>query len=602
MSVETTTLAFLNARTQESLDLLKDRILIGRSDKCDIVINDPSLSEYHSLLTIDKNGSATIMDLNSHNGTFVNGLRIAANQFISIGDKVKFGNVLIEVIETFVQEQVFQQDEVVINKVQEEAVYIPERHSENEILIDDEYCDIVFDENHFKPIYESPLKAFKLDEYIESDELEAPYDIKEDSASDCILISTLVSGTILDQVYLPLKDGEYMAHRHKQGGKNILIDILASESTPFISVTNGQIKVNALEGFEFNKLELNFSDNDTVIVLTAGTFQIFIEMSKAPNNLIRLPLLTRDKEFFKQTTKIFASVMLPMLLLLLVDFEKDEKKDLKKLSVIYKRATNTKINGKTHASKNPTNTNKNDGHKKTEQNEKKVARSKQGEKTKANKPQKKVAKTNVKKANNVKKAKAPVKAYQFKMAANVNSMFSDGKTATVAASRNPASVANSNSLTGSLDTKVNGTTSKAVGNLGSDLSGTANSFGAKGLSGKKGMDTSYIQTETVVLGSMDPELLRKILQQYLPQFRHCYQQELVYNSEDIRGIVDLNFEILGSGKVSKVDIKAKDNRFSKKGIDCMAKVLGIIDFPKPKGGGRVAVRQPLNFFSEKSSS
>ena len=101
---------------------------------------------------------------------------------------------------------------------------------------------------------------------------------------------------------------------------------------------------------------------------------------------------------------------------------------------------------------------------------------------------------------------------------------------------------------------------------------------------------------------MDPELLRKILQQYLPQFRHCYQQELVYNSEDIRGIVDLNFEILGSGKVSKVNIKAKDNRFSKKGIDCMGKVLSIIDFPKPKGGGRVAVRQPLNFFSEKSSS
>lgn len=601
MSVETTALALLNANTQESHTLNKDRILIGRSSSCDYVLNDDSISEYHALLMIDANGTATIMDLSSHNGTFVNGLRIAATQFISLNDQIKFGNVLIELTETYSQESI-QTDSVQVNSIQEEAVYIPERRNENEVLIDDEYCDILFDDTHFKPIYESPLKSFKIDEYIEGDQLETPYDIREDSSSDCILISTLVSGTILDQVYLPLKDGEYSAHRTQQGGKNIQVDILQSEKTPFISVTNGQIQVQALEGFEFNKLELNFSDKDTVIVLTSGTFQIFIEMTHAPNSLIRLPLLTRDKDFWQQTTKVFAGVMLPMLLLLLVDFDKEKKKDLKKLSVIYKRATNTKINGKTHSSKNPTNTNKNDGHKKTEQNEKKVARSKKGEKTKAKKPMKKVAKTSVKKSNNVKKAKAPVKAYQFKMAANVNSMFSDGKTATVAASRNPASIANSNSLTGSLDTKVNGTTSKAVGNLGSDLSGTANSFGAKGLSGKKGMDTSYIQTETVVLGSMDPELLRKILQQYLPQFRHCYQQELVYNSEDIRGIVDLNFEILGSGKVAKVDIRAKDSRFSKKGINCMSKVLSIIDFPKPKGGGRVAVRQPLNFFSEQSNS
>ena len=156
------------------------------------------------------------------------------------------------------------------------------------------------------------------------------------------------------------------------------------------------------------------------------------------------------------------------------------------------------------------------------------------------------------------------------------------------------------SVTGSLDTKVNGTSANEVGQMGKDSAGRGPaSFGSKGLSSKSGRDTAYIQTETVVLGSMDPELLRKILQQYLPQFRHCYQQELAYNSEDIKGIVDLNFEISGAGKVGKINIRAKDSRFSKRGINCMTKVLSIIDFPKPKGGGRVAVRQPLSFFSEK---
>ena len=172
----------------------------------------------------------------------------------------------------------------------------------------------------------------------------------------------------------------------------------------------------------------------------------------------------------------------------------------------------------------------------------------------------------------------------------------------LAHNRAPAAVSANSAVSGDLNTKVTGTASAKVGNLGSDLAGAQASFGSQGLSSKKGVDSSYIQTKTVVLGSMDPELLRKILQRYLPQFRHCYQQELAYNSEDIKGIVDLNFVIQGSGKVSGIDIKAKDNRFSKKGVDCMSNVLSIIDFPKPKGGGRVAVRQPLNFFAEQSKS
>ncbi len=47
-----------------------------------------------------------------------------------------------------------------------------------------------------------------------------------------------------------------------------------------------------------------------------------------------------------------------------------------------------------------------------------------------------------------------------------------------------------------------------------------------------------------------------------------------------------------------MNIRAKDARFSRNGIDCMGQVLGIIEFPKPKGGGIVDVRQPLNFFAE----
>lgn len=135
--------------------------------------------------------------------------------------------------------------------------------------------------------------------------------------------------------------------------------------------------------------------------------------------------------------------------------------------------------------------------------------------------------------------------------------------------------------------------------LGKDTYGNYDrSTTAKGLANKKGIDTAFVAAGTVVLGSIEPEVLRKILQEYLPQFKFCYQQELQENSEKIKGIVDLNFRIEGDGKVSVVNIKTQNAKFSSKGISCMGNILHMIEFPKPKGGGLVDVRQPLNFQSE----
>ncbi|MCK5883238.1 MAG: AgmX/PglI C-terminal domain-containing protein, partial [Bacteriovoracaceae bacterium] len=141
----------------------------------------------------------------------------------------------------------------------------------------------------------------------------------------------------------------------------------------------------------------------------------------------------------------------------------------------------------------------------------------------------------------------------------------------------------------------------AVGKLGRDSRGNeSTSYGAKGLASKRGIDTAYVAPKTVVLGSMDPELLRKILREYLPQFKHCYQEELESYSENIKGVVNLDFRIGAAGRVISSSINARRAKFSKKGVGCMNKVLRLIEFPKPKGGGVVDVRQPLNFFSERT--
>ena len=63
---------------------------IGRSDESDIVLNDPSVSRTHAVVEMS-GGGAILRDLDSTNGTFLNGRRIRTEP-LRDGDEVKFGN------------------------------------------------------------------------------------------------------------------------------------------------------------------------------------------------------------------------------------------------------------------------------------------------------------------------------------------------------------------------------------------------------------------------------------------------------------------------------------------------------------------------------
>ena len=69
---------------------------IGREMGCDIVINDNSdvISRRHATLNVSSTGKMTIVDL-SHNGTYVNGIRISQNVPVPVTrkDNVSFAHV-----------------------------------------------------------------------------------------------------------------------------------------------------------------------------------------------------------------------------------------------------------------------------------------------------------------------------------------------------------------------------------------------------------------------------------------------------------------------------------------------------------------------------
>jgi len=294
-----------------------------------------------------------------------------------------------------------------------------------------------------------------------------------------------------------------------------------------------------------------------------------------------------------------------MLLLLFIDTSVEVPK--KKIAVIYRKAIKAKKPSDKRSKSIADKVDKDTGVKETKQPNKdtKMAKKspekavKKKQKT-VKKPQQKVAKA----APSAQKAKVKpkMKAYKFNSKTKLSSLFGASKNLKpTKINKNTASTgtSGSKSLANVSDSALAAKSDSAVGTLGQDFSGNYDSSsGAQGLSSKSGIDTTYQDPKTVVLGSMDPELLRKILKEYLPQFRHCYQKELERN-EGAQGVIDLHFRINPDGTVSKIGIKGKKARFSAQGSGCMAGVLKLIDFPKPKGGGVVDVKQPLNFFSEK---
>ena len=84
---------------KEVFKLTKQRTSIGRNKNSQIVINNNTVSKDHAILEFDEDYNCTIKDLNSSNGTYVNGEKLKlAPMKLRNGDKIKFGKYEINFI------------------------------------------------------------------------------------------------------------------------------------------------------------------------------------------------------------------------------------------------------------------------------------------------------------------------------------------------------------------------------------------------------------------------------------------------------------------------------------------------------------------------
>ena len=198
----------------ESYSLNSTKLLIGSAENADIKVSHNSISHYHSMIFVENN-TAMVLDLESQNGTYINGTRIIAKSPLFEGDTLSLGKLNCDLLETNETVEFIAQDNNVqiYEELQSSKVYIPTATNENEILIDDEYCDIIFDDDHFIPLHKNPVLNLKVNnaEYIEPDGFEEAFNIIEENNGQCIQVTTSLNGNLLEQYYFPIQDGVIQA-------------------------------------------------------------------------------------------------------------------------------------------------------------------------------------------------------------------------------------------------------------------------------------------------------------------------------------------------------------------------------------------------------
>ena len=79
-----------------------ERISVGRARNCDVVMRDPSVSKLHAHFRLREGGKLDLVDLESQNGTRVNGRALQANspEWVGAGDTIMFGAVSARLVDS----------------------------------------------------------------------------------------------------------------------------------------------------------------------------------------------------------------------------------------------------------------------------------------------------------------------------------------------------------------------------------------------------------------------------------------------------------------------------------------------------------------------
>ena len=132
----------------------------------------------------------------------------------------------------------------------------------------------------------------------------------------------------------------------------------------------------------------------------------------------------------------------------------------------------------------------------------------------------------------------------------------------------------------------------AVGTRG--VAGGEGKYGTGiGMGKKASADISITNSDPEVTGSMDPELIRRVVRSHHDQLKYCYDNALTKNPK-LTGKVSVRWIITEGGTVASSNVVNTTTNTPELDRCIAGRVLTWI-FPKPKGGGVAVVTYPFVF-------
>lgn len=132
-----------------------------------------------------------------------------------------------------------------------------------------------------------------------------------------------------------------------------------------------------------------------------------------------------------------------------------------------------------------------------------------------------------------------------------------------------------------------------IGKGGGGGNGSGYGRGAGGLGGRRARAPDVIPGQANVRGSLDKEIIRRIIRRHINEVKYCYETELTKKA-DLSGRVSVQFTIAATGQVI-ASVLQSSTMSNVRVENCVVQAVRRWEFPKPMGGGIVIVSYPFNF-------
>ncbi len=130
-----------------------------------------------------------------------------------------------------------------------------------------------------------------------------------------------------------------------------------------------------------------------------------------------------------------------------------------------------------------------------------------------------------------------------------------------------------------------------IGKGGGGGNGSGYGRGAGGLGGRRAKAPDVIPGQANVRGSLDKEIIRRIIRRHINEVKYCYEQELT-KKPDLGGRIMVQFTIAASGQVI-ASVLQNSTMGNARVENCTVQAVRRWEFPKPLGGGIVIVSYPF---------